>query len=40
MSKELLCGKKLIKSTLFSYAFILGVDLVLSAISLLVTGKQ
>lgn len=29
-------GKKLIKSTLFSYAFILAVDLILSAIKSLI----
>ena len=36
--ERIIAGKKLIKSTLFSYAFILSVDLVLSAISTLTKG--
>ena len=36
--ERIIAGKKLIKSTLFSYAFILSVDLVLTAISTLAKG--
>ncbi len=36
--ERIVAGKKLIKSTLFSYAFILSVDLVLTAISTLAKG--
>lgn len=36
--EKIVMGKKLIKSTLFSYAFILSVDLVLRVISLLAEG--
>lgn len=32
-------GKKLIRGSLFSYAFILAIDLVLSAIKLLITSE-
>ena len=35
---RIIAGKKLIKSTLFSYAFILSVDLILTAISTLTKG--
>ena len=33
-------GKKVIRSSLFSYAFILCIDLILSAIKLLVTKSE
>ena len=36
--ERIVVGKKLIKSTIFSYAFILSVDLILSVISSLVEG--
>ena len=36
--ERIIAGKKLIKSTLFSYAFILSVDLVLKVISTLAGG--
>lgn len=36
--EKIIMGKKLIKSTLFSYAFILSIDLVLKVISLLAEG--
>ena len=36
--ERIVTGKKLIKSTLFSYAFILSVDLILTAISTLAKG--
>ncbi len=36
--ERIITGKKLIKSTLFSYAFILSVDLVLTVISTLAKG--
>lgn len=36
--ERIVVGKKLIKSTLFSYAFILSVDLVLNVISTLAKG--
>lgn len=36
--ERIVAGKKLIKSTLFSYAFILSVDLVLNVISTLAKG--
>ena len=36
--ERIIAGKKLIKSTLFSYAFILSVDLILTAISTLTKG--
>lgn len=36
--ERIVTGKKLIKSTLFSYAFILSVDLVLTVISTLAKG--
>lgn len=36
--ERIVVGKKLIKSTIFSYAFILSVDLVLSVISNLING--
>lgn len=36
--ERIVIGKKLIKSTIFSYAFILSVDLILSVISSLAEG--
>lgn len=36
--ERIVTGKKLIKSTLFSYAFILSVNLILTAISTLAKG--
>jgi len=33
-------GKKIVRGTLFSYAFILAIDLILSAIQLLVSSNK